>query len=122
MGIRGFVILFCGMFVMACNRSALPLPEARPNEGNSPTIVPYPPPAARAEIIPIKPGERVVWIDGSWNWDRRRWVWQKGRWEVPPTGAYYRLSKILRLPDGTIGWIPGGWKTKNEQEDAQKAE
>jgi hypothetical protein len=110
------------MFVMACNRSALPLPKTTPNKGTSPTTVPYPPPPARAEIIPQKAGERVVWVDGSWNWDQRRWVWQKGRWEVPPKGAHYRLSKIMRLPDGSLGWLPGGWQTSNDQPDKSGAQ
>jgi WXXGXW repeat (2 copies) len=121
--LRGFLMLICGLLVISCNRSALPLPRTGPNGGKNPTIVPYPPPAARAEIIPVKPGNHVVWVDGSWNWDRRRWVWQKGRWEIPPKGSYYALPKIVEMPDGTIGWLVGGWqKPGGEPEVKNKAD
>lgn len=119
MDIRGLVIALCGIFVMACDKSALPLPRTGPNTNKGMTVVPYPPPAARAEIIPPKPGSRVVWVDGTWNWDRRRWIWQRGRWEAPPTGAYYASAKITRLPDGTIGWTPGGWVLSNGEMASQ---
>jgi len=113
--IRGLLILAGSLLVFGCNKSVLPLPPMGPNESTTPIVVPYPPPAARAEIIPPKPGERVVWIDGTWIWDRRRWVWQRGRWEVPPTGAHYALSKIVEMPDGSLNWYPGGWQTRNPQ-------
>ena len=123
MDLRGLVIPICGLLLMACNRSALPLPPTGPNGGKNPIIVPYPPPPARAEIIPQKAGERVVWIDGSWSWDRRRWIWQKGRWEVPPKGSYYATSKTVEMPDGTIGWLPGGWqKPGGEPEQKNKGD
>lgn len=115
MDIRGLLILPFGLWVMACNKSALPLPISGPNEGTTLIVVPYPPPAARAEIIPPKPGNRVVWIDGSWTWDRRHWVWQRGRWEVPPKGAHYATAKIVPMPDGSLGWIVGGWQMANAQ-------
>lgn len=115
MDIRGFLIVFVFSFVMACSKSVLPLPPSGPNEGTSSVVVPYPPPAARPEIIPAKPGNRVVWVDGVWSWDRRRWVWQKGKWEVPPKGAHYATAKIVPLADGTLGWIAGGWQMPNAQ-------
>lgn len=113
--IRGLLYLSVGLFVMACNKSALPLPKTGPNEGTTPVIVPYPPPAARPEIITTKPGDRVVWIDGMWTWDRRRWVWQRGNWEVPPKGAHYATSKVVPMPDGSLGWFAGGWQMPNGQ-------
>jgi hypothetical protein len=113
--IRGLLILCGGLLVMGCKKSALPLPRLGPNEHTAPIVVPYPPPPARPEIITPMPGERVVWIDGSWTWDRRRWIWQRGRWEAPPTGAHYALSKIVHFPDGTLGWIPGGWQTRTSK-------
>jgi hypothetical protein len=109
---RILIVVGC-LFLGACQKSALPLPPMGPNENTSVTIVPYPPPAARAEIIPPKPGNRVVWVDGLWIWDRRRWIWQRGRWEVPPTRGHYAASKLVYLPDGTLGWYPGGWQTPN---------
>lgn len=116
MDIRGLLILCGGLFVVGCdNKSVLPMPPTGPNESTTPVIVPYPPPAARAEIIPPKPGARVVWIDGTWLWDRRRWIWQKGRWEAPPTGAYYAQSKVVQQADGTLAWYPAGWQTRNGQ-------
>jgi len=117
--IRGFLIVTGGLFVVACSKSALPLPRTGPNEG-TPIVVPYPPPTARAEIILPKPGDRVVWIDGEWTWDRRRWIWQRGRWEVPPTGAHYATSKIVPMPNGSLGWVAGGWQTPNAQSVAAR--
>jgi hypothetical protein len=113
--IRGFLIVFVCLFVGACSKSVLPLPPSGPNEGTSPVVVPYPPPAARPEIIPAKPGNQVVWVDGVWLWDRRRWVWQMGKWEVPPKGAYYATAKIVPLADGTLGWVAGGWQVPSAQ-------
>lgn len=116
MDIRGILISSFALAAMGCNQSALPLPKMGPNENTAYTIIPFPPPAAKAEIIPTKPGNRVVWVDGSWTWDRRRWVWQKGKWEVPPSGkAHYALAKVLHLPDGSLGWVPGGWQTPGER-------
>ncbi|MBK9261353.1 MAG: hypothetical protein IPM54_16310 [Polyangiaceae bacterium] len=103
------------LVLSACNKSALPLPKMGANESTTSITVPYPPPPARPEIVPPKAGDRVVWIDGAWIWDRRRWVWQRGRWEVPPTGAHYAHAKIVQLPDGTLGWVPGGWQMPNQQ-------
>jgi hypothetical protein len=110
--IRGLLILTSGLLLSACTKSALPLPPTGPNEGTVPIIIPHPPPPVRAEMIPARPGEQVVWIDGVWTWDRRRWVWQGGRWEVPPTGAFYTQPKIVHLPDGSLGYFPGGWQTR----------
>ena len=121
MDIRGLVMVCGGLWVAGCNKSALPLPRMGPNEGATPVVVPYPPPPARAEIIPARPGDLVVWIDGSWVWDRRRWVWQRGRWEAPPTGAHYALSKIEQMPNGTLRWFPAGWQTRNASTNQSQA-
>lgn|GEM_PF-4570692 len=115
MDIRGLLISSGCLWLGACNESALPLPKAGPNQTQSAIVVPYPPPPARPEIVPAKTGDRVVWIDGAWSWDRRRWVWQRGRWEVPPTGAHHALPKLEQLPDGSLGWYPGGWQWPNKQ-------
>lgn len=119
MDIRGLLIVF-GLFFSACKQSALPLPRMGPNENQNLISIPYPPPAPRPEMIPTRPGNSVVWIDGSWNWDRRRWVWQKGRWEVPPTGAHYAHAKIVHNPDGSLQWAAGGWQTRSNQENTPK--
>jgi hypothetical protein len=92
----------------ACG-SALSLPEVGEHKGETPTIVPFPPPPPQVQLIPEKPAElkRAVWVDGQWVWRTRRWEWQEGKWQVPYKGARYAAPVIVYLPDKKIGWIGG---------------
>jgi hypothetical protein len=54
-----------------------------------------PPPPARHEVLPSRPGPRYVWVEGSYRWDGRRYYWRPGTWVLPP-GRYDR-------------WVPGHW-------------
>lgn len=92
-------------------QDALPVPVTKEHKGGALVPVPYPPPPARAEVIPEKPTGMTdpVWIDGDWQWKGRRWVWQPGQWVVPDPALAYALPKTLRLSDGTLGWYPGKW-------------
>jgi hypothetical protein len=59
---------------------------------------PYPPPAARVEIVPA-PRRGYVWIPGAWRWDSNRYHWSDGRWE--------RHRERER-------WVPHHWKNDGD--------
>jgi len=107
------LILSVALALFGCARS-LPLPEIGPHVGEAPVVVPYPAPPARVEVVPERPGEKEVWVDGQWIWSVRRWVWQRGGWQVPPPNSYYAPPVTLRQPDGTLAHFQGGWRTKRE--------
>ncbi|MEJ7730838.1 MAG: hypothetical protein WKG00_16670 [Polyangiaceae bacterium] len=98
--------------VAGCGAERLPVPPSGPHAGDGTlVVVPFPPPAARAEIISAPPKEMTspVWVDGEWQWKGRRWVWQRGQWENLQPGAYYAPSTVITLADGSIGWYGGRW-------------
>jgi len=108
-------LIALSLLVLAgCGASKLPLPEIGPHVREAPVVVPYPPPAARVEIVPEKPGKRAVWIDGEWLWERRRWVWKAGRWELPPEDSYWAPPVTIRQADGTLAYFAGGWKKRDK--------
>ena len=64
-------------------------------------IAPREPPGPRYERIPPPPRHRreiVVWRQGHWHWNGRRWVWINGRY-------------IDRPRRGAI-WVPGHWEAR----------
>jgi len=99
-------------FVACADR--LPKPEIGPHVGESPVLVPYPPPPARVEVVPARPSKKDVWIDGEWVWQGRRWVWQRGGWQVPPANTYYAPPVLVRQPDGTLVIYQGGFRSKGQ--------
>jgi len=44
-----------------------------------------PPPSARAELRPMKPHPRAVWVPGRWAWSGRKdgYRWVDGHWRKP---------------------------------------
>jgi hypothetical protein len=80
------------------------------------TPVPFPPPPARAEIVPQQPNDRAVWIDGEWVWQTRRWAWRKGRWIVPPAGARFAPWTTVRDEAGNLYVANGVWRSSNGEE------
>lgn len=81
--------------------------------------VPYPPPPARVEQIPMQPNAETVWVDGEWVWQTRRWAWRKGRWVVPPSGAKFAPWTAVRDPTGTLYVATGTWRNANGEEVAE---
>ena len=59
------------------------------------SVVTLRPPAARSELIPPAPSDRVVWDPGRWNWDGQGYIWVGGHYVERP----YRQSV----------WAPGHW-------------
>ncbi len=99
---------------LAACKSTLPSPPTGPHVAEEPVLVPYPPPAARVEVVPPPPeGQKgAVWIDGEWMWKGRRWVWQPGQWVVPYPGSYYAPPATVRLSDHQIAWFAGSWQSQ----------
>ncbi|HEY4122861.1 MAG TPA: hypothetical protein VGM56_33585 [Byssovorax sp.] len=72
--------------------------------------VPYPPPAARAEVVPPKPDGAVVWLDGQWDWSGSSWRWTHGGWVVAPTDARYQPWLTARRNDGRLYFARATWR------------
>ena len=71
--------------------------------------VDYPPPPARVEVLPPRPGN-AVWINGEWAWTGRRWSWKPGVWVIPPQGAAYARQVVVRRGDGKLFLAAGTWR------------
>lgn len=70
--------------------------------------VPHPPPPARVEMIPDRPREGVVWVDGEWVWRGKRWEWDPGGWVIPPDG-YFAPWVLVRRDDGSLYHARSRW-------------
>jgi hypothetical protein len=71
--------------------------------------VPYPPPAAFAEVVPPAPIKGALWIDGHWGWRGSTYVWQRGGWVSPPVGARYAHWRVRYTQDGTLMFAEEAW-------------
>lgn len=87
----------------------VPVAPEGSHEGDMPTPVPYPPPAARAEVIPAQPHEDAVWVDGYWMWKGSDYSWSAGRWVRPGPGTVYSRATVLRLRNGELVFYPPKW-------------
>lgn len=101
------------LLVSACT-PALPVPEAGDQAGEVPLTVPYPPPAARVEVLSDPPPEMTapVWVDGQWLFRGARWIWEPGRWVASDAARLYARSKVVRRSDGTLVWFEGKFRSK----------
>jgi hypothetical protein len=110
---RRELIALASFALVACGSSGMvPLPPTGSHEGDTPSLVPYPPPPSKVEVIAEKPpnlAPTAVWIDGQWHWESRRWVWEDGGWKVPPPKSYYAKPTTVRLADQTIVYFTGAW-------------
>jgi hypothetical protein len=100
----------------ACG-TTLPVPERARHPLAVFKEVPYPPPAALAEIVPEQPDRAgVVWIDGEWVLHGSSYVWRRGGWVVPPTGARFAPWESWYRRDGRLMLAAGTWyDAKNER-------
>lgn len=109
---RGVLGVLLALVLAGCGSSFPPLPPTGPHLPDEvAVVVPYPPPPARAEIIPKSEQPGAVWIDGEWQWKSRRWAWLPGRWELPRRGAYFAPATTVRRADGTLVWFAGVWQS-----------
>lgn len=98
----------------ACGAS-LPAPPTGVHPQGFTTFVevPYPPPPARVEVVPPKPAEGAVWVDGQWDYEARSWVWRPGGWVSPPANAYFAPWLTVRRVDGKLFFAPGSWHDRS---------
>jgi hypothetical protein len=67
-----------------------------------------PPPAPMAEIRPLPPAGRMVWVAGYWHWTGMQYTWIPGHWEGERPGAAWRAPRYS-LREGVYFYEPGGW-------------
>ena len=104
-------VFLAGLLAMACG-SAFPAPPTGPHPAASTNYidVPYPPPAARVEVVPPPPRDAgAVWVDGEWAWQGKRWTWLPGGWVLPPPKAYFAPWLVYRLANGRLLFASGSW-------------
>src|SRR5437763_3833116 len=87
-------------------------------------------PAARVEVIPVRPSAEHLWLRGYWTWHtgESRYVWIPGRWMVqhvsvappairyenpgpPPTARHFWVRGHWLWNGYRCEWINGHWDT-----------
>ncbi|MBX3215973.1 MAG: YXWGXW repeat-containing protein [Labilithrix sp.] len=95
----------------ACGAPKLPAPPYTTHPTSALVEIPYPPPPARVEAVPLRPNKGgAVWIDGEWTWQTRRWAWKPGRWVEPPANARFAPWTSVRDRVGTLYVAAGAWR------------
>ena len=69
---------------------------------------PGPPPPRKAEVKPVPPGPKAIWVAGHWKWTGHEWAWVRGHWVKAPRGKWVP-GRWEKRPRGHV-WIPGHWK------------
>jgi len=67
------------------------------------------PPAARVEVVPVRPSPRHIWIRGYWGWDGYHHVWVPGHYVLARRGYFYRAPRWEGAARGHWRWHRGGW-------------
>ena len=90
----------------------VPVPPTGAHIGEEAVEVPYPPPAARVDMLPVAPHGMLhpVWVDGQWMWHAGRWVWHPGEWADLQVGQVYEPPTLLYLSDGNLHWFAGAFR------------
>ena len=96
--------------VLSACAPLLPTPETTHHRGHRPVRVPYPPPAARVELVPPQPHADAVWVDGFYRFTGGEYVWTAGDWVVPKPGMKYAPPTAVRLNDGSLVYYEGTWR------------
>jgi len=104
-----FAALLASFGMLACGGS-LPRAPATDHPLSAYIEVPYPPPAALAEMVPPEPDRAgVVWIDGEWRHHGGSYVWRRGGWVTPPPASRFAPWRSWYRRDGRLMLAPGGW-------------
>ncbi len=61
-------------------------------------------------MIPARPHNGDVWVDGQWNWEGNKWRWDVGGWVTPPRGATFQPWMVTRRRDGQVVFAPATWR------------
>ena len=92
--------------LLGCGCGAtLPTPAEGSHRQDTPVVVPYPPPAPPAEIVPLPPSDDAVWVDGSYVWNGRDYEWVEGGWQHD--GRAHAPMTTVRLPNGELSFYRG---------------
>jgi len=106
-----------GAFAVACS-SSLPTPPRGPHPVDAAQFdsVEYPPPPAKAELVPPAPeADGCVWLDGHWEWVGRRWQWTRGEWIIPPPGCYFAPPNMYWV-GSNLSYLRPHWYPENADE------
>jgi hypothetical protein len=106
---RRVVIVLLAALAAGCGTS-LPRPTFAPQATGFLVEVDQVPPPARVEVVPPRPAEDAVWVDGEWLWRRGRWAWLTGRWVKAPAGARFCPWAFVRGDDGRLWFAAGTWR------------
>lgn len=104
-------MIFCSWIsaTTACSFS-LPQPALVQHPSGAFNEVPYPPPAALAEVVTKKPDNcDCVWVEGSWRFRGKSYAWRKGGWFAPGENMRYARPKVFFSSDGRVMYAPGAW-------------
>ena len=94
----------------ACGASVRSAPRGPQPDNAAATLVQFPPPPAKVEILPEDPGEPCLWVDGHYNWVGRRWQWEAGGWFIVPEGCHLAEARLVWAPEGsTLYYTPAGF-------------
>ena len=105
---RGVIV--AALAVVAGCAPRLPVAPRGSHADDMPELVPFPPPPARVELIPPRPNQEAVWIDGTWMWTGGRYEWQPGGWAQPVPGATYAPANLVRRRNGELLYYRGVWR------------
>lgn len=105
-------VLSVSTLILGC-RQSIPEPRYTSHVGEDAVVVPYPPPAARAERVDKPPTtmKNPIWIDGQWLWRGRRWIWDAGGYHDALPDEAYAPPTLLRISSGELVWYEGHWET-----------
>jgi hypothetical protein len=96
--------------LVACSSATAEAPRGA-HPASDAVKVPYPPPPAKVEELPPRPGRQCVWVDGYWEFTDR-WEWQAGEWVVAPPRC--RLAPVeLRRTGGQLWHARPRWYPDN---------
>jgi hypothetical protein len=88
----------------------IPIPEVEIHVAHSH------PPRVRHEVIPARPGDDYVWVNGSWGWQENNWVWIPGRWDRPAEVGVTWVHPRYVHEYGSYRYEPGHWSNQQIRE------
>ncbi|MCL2723524.1 MAG: hypothetical protein FWD69_03715 [Polyangiaceae bacterium] len=99
---------------VSCGGSPLARPPRVQVKSEDYVAVPFPPRPPLVEVVPPRPRNDAVWVDGGWDWDGDRYRWTAGSWVIAPEGARFaRWVIVRRNTDGQLFFAPSGWRDTN---------
>jgi hypothetical protein len=73
-------------------------------------FITHEPPAARVEVVSVRPYDDAVWIGGHWSARGNDYAWTKGRWERPSAGMTVWESGRWEHEDRGWHYTEGHWR------------